>query len=69
MNLKKVTKRLNKEHLTGMLNALKQVPNMEIKKDSTAAIVTYKNKHEVLRAIKMGNYDLWSITHVDNLFN
>lgn len=67
--MKKTSIRLNTEHITAMVKALKSTKAFTVEKEIGTYIVTHTaSGTEVLRSIRAGKADLWLTTHASNLF-
>ena len=66
--MKKVSKRLNTEHVNAMVKALRSVKVFDIVRGKGTVVVTHKKAGEVLRGLKAGKADLWLVSHADDLF-
>ena len=67
--IKKVSKRLNTEHLNAMVKALRAAKVFKIERNHNHGwvIATHKGV-EVFRSLRAGAVDLHLIRHADNLF-
>jgi aryl-phospho-beta-D-glucosidase BglC (GH1 family) len=60
---------LTKNHVDGMVKAMKQAGLNVVRDDSAGTVRAFYGTHEVYAAIEKGHNQPWIVRHVENLFD